>query len=96
MIAPQACLRVEASRYYAGRHVPSTRLFESIDTDWGKNRNSSEISRRETFVKGQDKTARLFIVLGDMDAHRLEGQLKAADGRVVRRVNRVTLTEPGR
>jgi hypothetical protein len=41
-----------------------------------------------TFVKGQDKTARLFIVLGDMDAHRLEGELKAADGKVVRRVNR--------
>ena len=38
-----------------------------------------------TFIKGQDKTARLLIVLGDLDAHQLEGELKAADGKVVRR-----------
>jgi hypothetical protein len=40
-----------------------------------------------TFVKGQDKTARLFIIFGDLDAHRLEGELKGADGKVVRRFN---------
>jgi hypothetical protein len=41
-----------------------------------------------TFVKGRDKTARLFIIFGDMDAHRLQGELKAADGKVVGRVDR--------
>jgi hypothetical protein len=41
-----------------------------------------------TFVKGQDKTARLFIVFGDLEAHRIEGELKGPDGKVVRRVDR--------
>jgi hypothetical protein len=41
-----------------------------------------------TFVKGQDKTARLFIIFGDMDAHQLEGELKAPDGKTVRRIDR--------
>ena len=38
-----------------------------------------------TFVKGQDKTARLFVIFGDLDAHRLQGELKASSGKVVRR-----------
>lgn len=35
-------LRVVASRYYAGRRAPSTRLFESIDTKLG---DESELFR---------------------------------------------------
>ena len=35
-------LRVVASRYYAGRRPPSTRLFESTDTKLG---NESELFR---------------------------------------------------
>ena len=40
------------------------------------------------FAKGKDKIARLFIIFGDLDAHELGGELKAADGKVVSRVKR--------
>ena len=40
------------------------------------------------FTKGTDKTARLFVIFGDLDAHKVTGALKAADGRIVSRMNR--------
>src|SRR5262249_20622894 len=40
------------------------------------------------FTKGTDKVARLFIVFGDLDAHKITGELKAADGKVVSRLDR--------
>src|ERR1700675_536117 len=40
------------------------------------------------FAKGKDKVARLFIIFGDLGAHKIGGELKAADGKVVSRVDR--------
>lgn len=39
------------------------------------------------FESGKDPVARMFIILGDMDAHKFRGDLKAADGKVVRKMN---------
>ena len=40
------------------------------------------------FTKGTDKVARLFIIFGDLDAHKVSGALKAADDKIVSRLNR--------
>jgi hypothetical protein len=40
------------------------------------------------FTKGKDKVARLFIIFRDLSAHKLGGELKTADGKVVSRLNR--------
>ena len=40
------------------------------------------------FTKGKDKVARLFVIFGDLNAHKLSGDLKATDGKVVSRLNR--------
>jgi hypothetical protein len=39
------------------------------------------------FVKGQDAIAFLTIIFGDLDAHSITGELKASNGRVVRKLN---------
>jgi hypothetical protein len=39
------------------------------------------------FEGGKDNVARMFIVFGDMDAHKLQGDLKGPDGNVVRKMN---------
>jgi len=40
------------------------------------------------FTKGTDKVARLFVIFGDQQAHKVGGALKAADGRVVSKLDR--------
>jgi hypothetical protein len=40
------------------------------------------------FTKGTDKAARLFVIFGDQDAHKVTGTLTRADGTVVSRLNR--------
>src|SRR5262249_56653546 len=40
------------------------------------------------FTKGTDKTARLFIIFGDQQAHKIAGVLKATDGSVASKFDR--------
>ena len=40
------------------------------------------------FTKGKDKVARLFVIFGDLDGHKMTGDLKAADGKAVSRMDR--------
>jgi hypothetical protein len=41
----------------------------------------------KVFESDKDKVARMFFVFGDRDAHALRGDLKAADGKTVRKLN---------
>ena len=65
--------------YFSNGEVVPGQLYRSVGQLPGPTKE---------FTKGTDKVARLFIIFGDLDAHKISGALKAADGRIVSRLNR--------
>lgn len=65
--------------YFSNGEIVGSQLYRSVGELPGPTKE---------FTKGRDNVARLFIIFGDLDAHKLGGELKAADGKVVSRLNR--------
>ena len=64
--------------YFSNGSVPSGQTFRSEGELPGPT---------TTFESGKDTVARMFVIFGDMYAHKMRGELKGADGKVVRKLD---------
>lgn len=64
--------------YFSNGSVPPGQTFRSEGELPGPTK---------TFETGKDTVARMFVIFGDMYAHKMRGELKAADGKVVRKLD---------
>lgn len=64
--------------YFSNGSVPSGQTFRSEGELPGPTK---------TFETGKDTVARMFVIFGDMSAHKMRGELKAANGKVVRKLD---------